>query len=73
MKNFKAVVHILQELNYVLNIKQKKQMILVTIIIIIRTCFELLGVTILVPFLELMLTPEKLMKKRYVILIMKLE
>ncbi len=71
MKNFKAIVHILNELNYVLDKGQKQRAVFVFLAIALRTCFELLGVTALVPFLEVMLTPEKLMRKAYVIKLME--
>ncbi len=62
-KNIKAVFRMLQELNYVLNRKQKRQAVVVCVAILISVVLELLGVSMVLPFLQALLTPEELMSK----------
>ena len=62
-KNIKAVLRMLQELNYILDKKQKCQAAVVCIAILISVVLELLGVSMVLPFLQALLTPEELMNK----------
>ncbi len=70
VKNLKAVKHILNELNYVLNRGQKKGAVFVFFVVVFRACFELLGVAAIVPFLQAMINVEELMDKKYIQIIM---
>lgn len=60
--NFKTVLNIIRELNYVLNKKQKKYMVGVFFLLIISSFFELLGVTAILPFIQVIIMPEKLLE-----------
>lgn len=62
-KNIKAVFRMLQELNYILNKKQKRQAAVVCVAILISVVLELLGVSMVLPFLQALLSPEELMSK----------
>lgn len=66
MKDIVTLKNMFIYLGYILNKKQKKQAIGVMFIIIIGSLFELLGVSIILPFIESFLTPEQLTEKWYV-------
>lgn len=61
-----ALKDILIQLNYILNVKQKKKSIIVFICMIISSGLELLGVSAIYPFLQMMLEPEGLKKEWYI-------
>ena len=63
IKKFKVM---LQKLIYILNHKQRMRALYVCIIIIIGSLFELLGVAIILPFIQLILNQEELMDKLYI-------
>ncbi|MBO5094994.1 MAG: ABC transporter ATP-binding protein [Lachnospiraceae bacterium] len=63
--NIKTIFDIIKELTYILNKKQKKYVAVVMIVIIISSFFELLGVTAILPFVQAVLTPEKIFASRY--------
>ena len=63
--NLAAVRKIIQELVYILPDKQKKRAVVVLLVIIIGSGFELLGVSAVLPFLQAILTPETLMESKY--------
>lgn len=60
--NLKTVLEIVKELNYILNKRQKKQVIGVFFILTISSFFELLGVTAILPFIQVVIMPEKLLE-----------
>lgn len=70
--NIVNLIQILKELNYVLNRKQKTNAIFVLIVIIISSIFELLGVTMILPFIEVLLKPDEVMNKPLVVKIMNI-
>lgn len=59
--NFKTIIQMVKELNYILNKGQKMRVFFVLFVILISSTLELLGVTAILPFVQALLTPEKLM------------
>lgn len=55
-----------KELLLIFNRKQKLQFIGLFIAIFIGSIFELFGVSILIPFMEVLVAPEKIMEKEYI-------
>lgn len=64
--NFQQLIHVFRELNYILDIKQKKRAFIVLFIIIISSCFELLGVTAILPFVQAILNPDLLLENELI-------
>lgn len=56
--NVKTIFDIIKELAYVLNKKQKRYVVVVMIVIVVSSFFELLGVTAVLPFVQVVLAPE---------------
>ena len=67
MKNIQATIKILKKLNYILSSKQKKKSFCVLIIIITSSVFELLGITAVLPFIQAVLSPDKLMENKAIV------
>lgn len=67
IKNFKEILQIFNELNFILDDSQKKRAIWVVIVIVLSAGFELLGVTAVLPFVESVVAPEKMMRNKYII------
>ena len=53
---------VLKKLRFILNKKQKRNAILVLIVILVSSALELLGVTVILPFLQAVISPNELMK-----------
>lgn len=66
MNNIRGILDILIKLNYILNSKQKRKSVAALIATICNSIFELLGVSIVVPFLYCMVAPEKIYDNRYI-------
>lgn len=66
MKNIKTLFSMLGKLIKILNKKQKRQSILLMGLLIIVSVLEMLGVSIIVPFIMTMLEPETIMQNKYV-------
>ena len=64
--NFKALIQILKQLNYILNRSQKKKAFWLLIVIMIGSGLELLGVTIVLPFVEAVVSPDKMLQNKYI-------
>lgn len=64
-KNLQAVFRIAKQLNYILLSEHKKKMIPLFLVIILSTIFELLGVTIILPFAQAIVSPEVVFENRY--------
>lgn len=64
--NINAVVRMLKQLNYVLDSKQKRNSIWVFACMILTSALELLGVSAIYPFLQMMLAPEGAREKWYI-------
>ncbi|MGN0347067.1 MAG: ABC transporter ATP-binding protein [Lachnospiraceae bacterium] len=69
MKAFKDII---MKLNYILDRKQKQQYFLVTLVALIGSAWELLGVTAILPFVEAIMTPDDLQGKWYYDLLVRL-
>ena len=67
----KAVKDIFKKLNYVINGKQKRQYVVVTLIAFIGSMWELLGVSAILPFVEAIMSPDELNSKWYTKLLYK--
>ncbi|SFC74298.1 ABC transporter ATP-binding protein [Butyrivibrio sp. YAB3001] len=65
-KNILLFKEILDEIFYILDKKQKLQMLYVLFTIILSSAFELLGVTAILPFVQAIVSPENLMSNVYV-------
>ena len=55
--NFKTVVQVLKELNYILTGKQKKKFFWLLLVIIVSAGLELVGVSAILPFVEAVISP----------------
>lgn len=56
----------LKKFNYIMTKKQKMQSASIIVLIFIGSLMELLGVTMILPFVQVIVTPDVLMRKRYV-------
>lgn len=70
--NFSAVKQIISQLNYVLNKKQKRTCIWVFVSMLVGSVLELLSVTAVYPFIDILLQPEDLQDKWYLQFLFKL-
>lgn len=61
-KNVRSLLNILNELNTILSRKQKKGLIGMLVVVVIGAGFELLGVTAILPFMQVLMTPEQIME-----------
>lgn len=66
MKNVKTLFSMMGKMIRILNKKQKRQSIILMGILIVVSVLEMLGVSIIVPFIMTMLQPETIMQNRYV-------
>lgn len=64
--NIRTLVTIVKELEFILDKKQKKRMLLVLFVIIISSGFELLGVTAILPFIQAAIDADKVMQNKYI-------
>lgn len=64
--NLQALFRMIKQLNYILDKQQKKSSIVIFLCMIFGSGLELLGVSAIYPFLQMMLTPDELKKKWYV-------
>ena len=65
MKNVKSVLRIFEHINYILTPKQKKASIYVFFSMILCSLLELLGVSIIYPFLMLMMDMDGMRDSAY--------
>ena len=63
MKNIKSLKDVFNKLYYVLSSKERKQSILVVLMLIVGSFLETLGVSAVLPFVEAILSPEDLYDK----------
>ena len=66
VKNIRAFKDIFVQLNYILSADQKKTSFVVFICVVVGSILELLGVSAIYPFLQIMLNPEKLKNEWYI-------
>lgn len=64
--NIQALYRIIKQISYVLDSKQKKASIAIFLCMILNSGLELLGVSAIYPFLQMMLTPIEIGEKWYV-------
>lgn len=64
--DFKILVQMLKQLNYILDKKQKQRAGWVFVVIILSSGFELLGVSAVLPFLEAAISPDKMLQNKYI-------
>lgn len=63
---------LLKKINFILNRKQKINLIILFFVILLGTLMELAGVSIILPFVQAIVEPDALMQKSYVIKICEL-
>lgn len=66
MKNIKTFFLMLKQLMFILNKKQKKQFVLLIFSSIIVAMLETLGISVIIPFILVMLSPDEFMQNPYV-------
>lgn len=64
--NFKALIRIIYELNYIMTSTQKRRAMWLLLVIVISAGFELLGVTAILPFVQAVIAPDKMMQNKYI-------
>ena len=72
MKNIKALFRIIGQLNYIITEKQKKGAVTVFVTMIVCSFIELISVSVIYPFLQLMLDRDAAKSKWYINWIYKL-
>lgn len=58
MKDFNTFKEMLQQLLYILNKKQKRNALIMIVVIVIGSIWEMLGVSVILPFIQVLLNPE---------------
>ena len=66
MKNVKYFFDVFKKLNIILNKKQKLRWIKILFWMLISSVFELLGVSIMIPFIEMILDQDRLLDNSYI-------
>ncbi len=66
VKNIKLFKQIIDEINYILEDKQKRRLIFVFFTIVISSALELLGVTAILPFVQAIVSPDQLISNKYI-------
>lgn len=67
MNKWKSIKGILDKFNYILNKNQKKYAVLILFLTLIGAVFETLGVSVIIPFVSVLLNPEDIKKNKLVI------
>jgi len=66
ISNIRGIGQIVYEVVYTLNKRQRKQALLLLVLMFFASFFELLGVSAIVPFVQAVLNPQELLEKGYV-------
>ena len=66
ISNIKGIWQIVYEVTYTLNKKQRKQALLLVILMLFASIFELLGVSAIVPFVQAVLNPKELLENSFI-------
>lgn len=66
MKDLKTLGNMFHQLMYVMTKKQKKQSAGILVMIIVGALFEMLGVSAILPFIQSIMQPERLLNKWYI-------
>lgn len=72
VRDLKTLKRMICQMYNILNHKQRIQMIGMFIIIIVGSMFELLSISIILPFMEAILSPNELRKKPYISVLIKI-
>ena len=72
MKNIKSVIRIIEHVQFILTKKQKKESVGVFVSMIVSSLLELLGVSIIYPFLQFMLDETAMENNKYILICKKL-
>lgn len=72
MQNFKTLLEMISQLKTILDSSQKKRCIWVFFWILIGSVFEMLGISILLPFLQSLISPEQMMENELLAPVVKL-
>ncbi len=72
MKDIKTLKNMIHQMSVILDRKQKRKMLGISIVIMLCAVFELLGVTAMLPFMESILKPQDLYEKWYVVAMVRL-
>ena len=66
ISNIRGIAQIVYEVAYTLDKRQRKQALLLLVLMLFASFFELLGVSAIVPFVQAVLNPQELLEKGYV-------
>ncbi len=66
MKDIKTLKNMIVQLVEILNAGQRKRMVGMFFVILLGSLFELLGITIILPFIQALTNPDELMEKDYI-------
>ncbi len=72
MRDLKTFQRMMYQIFSILNPRQRIQMVGMFVIIIVGSMFELLGVSIILPFIEAILSPTELMERSYINVLVKI-
>lgn len=72
MKDAKTMMRMYSQMKYILNSQQKRKAIGVFLAVLIGAFLETIGVSSLLPFVQILTCPAELMKKEYIIFAMQL-
>lgn len=66
VNDLKSTGEILRKLNHILSRQQKRQAVLVFLMTMVGAVFETVGVSIIMPLVQAMISPEKLLENKYI-------
>lgn len=67
MKDIKTLVRMYHEMIYILNNRQKRKLVVIFLAVSTGALLETLGVSSLLPFVQVLATPDELMQKEYIV------
>ena len=67
MKDIKTLVRMYHEMIYILNNRQKRKLVVIFLAVLAGALLETLGVSSLLPFVQVLATPDELMQKEYIV------
>ena len=71
MQNLRTFQDMIKKLVAILNKRQKQQGILLFFLLLLVSLLEMLGVSVVIPFIVAMLVPDVILQNQYVIYVMK--
>lgn len=66
MRDINTIKLMWKQLMYILDKKQKRNMVVIFFVILLGAALETLGVSVMLPFMQMLTTPQKLMGKGYI-------